>query len=207
MYKKYLKRIFDFVCSLLALIVFSPLLLIIALLVRIKLGSPVIYKQERPGLNEKIFKLYKFRTMNNKKNSDGILLPDIQRLTPLGEFLRNYSLDELPELYCIFKGDMSFVGPRPLLMKYLPLYNQEQRHRHDVKPGLTGLAQINGRNTSTWEERFKYDVKYVNNVGFYMDIKIILQTIVSVIRREGINSQVTTKFTMTEFLGSESEQK
>ena len=186
MYRKYIKRILDFILSLIALIVLSPVLLIVAILVRVKLGSPVIFKQERPGKNEKIFTLYKFRTMNDKKDENGELLPDSQRLTKFGKILRSTSLDELPELVNILKGDMSIVGPRPLLVRYLPFYTEEERHRHDVRPGLTGLAQINGRNTVNWEERFQYDLDYINNISFKEDTKIILRTVKKVIKRDDI---------------------
>lgn len=167
MYRLFIKRFLDFILSLLALIVLSPLLLIIAILVRIKLGSPVIFKQERPGLNERIFTLYKFRTMTDKRDSDGNLLPDEIRLTKFGKLLRSTSLDELPELVNMIKGDMSIVGPRPLLVRYLPLYNDKQKHRHDVRPGFTGYAQVNGRNAISWEEKFDLDIYYVNHVSFY----------------------------------------
>ena len=186
MYKKYIKRILDFVLSLIALIILSPIMVIIWLLVRIKLGKPAIFKQERPGLSEKIFTIYKFRTMTDEKDEDGKLLPDEERLTKFGEFLRSTSLDELPELINIVKGDMSIVGPRPLLVKYLPYYTEEEKHRHDVRPGLTGLAQINGRNTVAWSERLKLDVEYVNKVTLIGDLKIMLKTIKKVIKREDI---------------------
>lgn len=186
MYKKYLKRIFDICCALAAIIVFSWLYIIVAVLVRIKLGSPVIFKQERPGKNEKIFTLYKFRTMTDKRDEEGNLLPDDVRLTKFGRLLRKTSLDELPEAFNILFGHMSVVGPRPLLVSYLPYYTEEERHRHDVRPGLTGLAQINGRNTITWEEKFKYDIEYVNNVSFSNDVKIIWRTIFKFIKREDI---------------------
>ena len=176
MYRKYIKRILDFILSLIALIILSPILLVIAILVRIKLGSPVIFKQERPGLNEKIFTLYKFRTMTDKKDKEGNLLPDSERLTRFGKMLRSTSLDELPELINILKGDMSIVGPRPLLVEYLELYNEEQKHRHDVRPGLTGLAQVSGRNAISWEEKFNKDIEYINNITFIGDCKIILKT-------------------------------
>lgn len=202
MYRLFIKRFLDFILSLLALIVLSPLLLIIAILVRIKLGAPIIFKQDRPGLNERIFKMYKFRTMNNSKDENGNLLPDVIRLTKFGKLLRNTSLDELPELFNILKGDMSIVGPRPLLVKYLPLYNDKQKHRHDVRPGLTGLAQVNGRNATTWEKRFEYDVTYTKSVSFFGDIKIIFLTIKSVFKHEGIDSNTTTDYTMKEFEGS-----
>lgn len=189
MYKKYIKRIFDFSLSLLALIVLLPLMFILAVLVKIKLGSPIIFKQKRPGLNEKIFTLYKYRTMTNKKDKNGKLLPDHERLTKFGKFLRSTSLDELPELINILKGDISIVGPRPLLVEYLEYYNEEEKHRHDVKPGLTGLAQVNGRNSITWEEKFKQDILYTKNITFINDLKIILKTIVKVLKREGISQQ------------------
>ena len=164
MYRKFFKRFFDVLLSGCALILLSPVLLIVAVLVRTKLGSPVIFCQERPGKNEKIFKMYKFRSMTDARDENGVLLPDEVRLTRLGRILRSTSLDELPELWNILRGDMSIVGPRPLLVKYLPLYNEEQRHRHDVRPGLTGLAQVNGRNAITWEDRFIYDVRYVSRI-------------------------------------------
>jgi lipopolysaccharide/colanic/teichoic acid biosynthesis glycosyltransferase len=199
MYRKYFKRVFDFVCSLLALIVLSPVLLITALLVRIKLGTPVIFKQKRPGLNEKIFTLYKFRTMTDQKDDLGNLLPDEVRLTKFGKMLRSTSLDELPELWNILKGDMSVVGPRPLLEKYISLYSTEQRKRHLVRPGLTGLAQVNGRNEVSWEKKFQLDVEYTQHITFWSDIRIILQTVGNVFGGKGISS--TTSATMEEFLG------
>ena len=186
MYAKYIKRILDFVLSLIALIVLSPVMFVIYILVRIKLGSPVIFKQERPGKNEKIFTLYKFRTMTDERDEECNLLPDEQRLTKFGKILRSTSLDELPELINILKGDMAIVGPRPLLVRYLPCYTEEEKHRHDVRPGLTGLAQVNGRNAISWEERFKIDLKYVNNISFKEDIKIILETIKKVTKKEDI---------------------
>lgn len=201
-YEKFFKRLIDIICSLTTIILFWWLYLAIAVLVRIKLGTPVIFKQERPGKNEKIFKLYKFRTMTNEKDENGKLLPDMIRLTKFGKFLRSSSLDELPEIINILKGEMSLVGPRPLLVKYLPLYNEEQRRRHEVKPGLTGYAQANGRNTMSWEERFKMDIKYVDNITFYGDIKILLDTILAVLRHEGIDSSKTTTVTMEEFKGT-----
>lgn len=200
-YKFFVKRCLDFVLSLLALILLSPVLLIVAVLVRIKLGTPVIFKQERPGRNEKIFRMYKFRTMTDQKDSEGRLLPDEIRLTSFGKKLRSTSLDELPELFNILKGDMSIVGPRPLLVRYLPLYNERQRHRHDVRPGFTGLAQVNGRNSISWEEKFEWDIKYIQHITFLGDVKIILKTIKTVIRRDGISSE--TSVTMEEFKGSE----
>jgi lipopolysaccharide/colanic/teichoic acid biosynthesis glycosyltransferase len=198
-YEKYFKRPFDFIVSLIAFILLVPLLLVIAVLIRIKLGSPIIFKQERPGLNEKIFTLYKFRTMTDKKDEHGQLLPDSDRLTKFGKFLRSTSIDELPGLINIIKGDMSIVGPRPLLVEYLELYSTEQTKRHEVKPGLTGYAQIKGRNALSWDEKFKLDVIYVNNVTFRHDIAIILKTIFKVLRREGISS--TNSVTMEKFKG------
>lgn len=186
LYKKFVKRLLDIIISFVALVVLSPLLLVIAILIKIKLGSPIIFKQKRPGLNEEIFTIYKFRTMTNEKNENGELLPDELRLTKFGKFLRSMSLDELPELYNILKGDMSFVGPRPLSVKYLPYYNERERLRHSVRPGLTGLAQVNGRNRLSWEERFKLDVDYVENLTFINDIKIIQKTISVVFRRSDI---------------------
>lgn len=187
MYAKYIKRILDFVLSLLAIIVLSPLMLIVWILVRIKLGKPAIFKQQRPGKDEKIFTLYKFRTMTDKKDEHGKLLPDEQRLTKFGKMLRSTSLDELPELWNILKGDMAIVGPRPLLVEYLPLYNEEQKHRHDVRPGLTGLAQISGRNSISWKEKFNDDIKYIEKVTFLKDCKIVLKTVGKVLKREGIS--------------------
>ncbi len=186
MYKKYIKRMLDLILSLLALIILMPIMIIIWLLVRIKLGKPAIFKQERPGKDEKIFTLYKFRTMTDEKDENGELLPDSERLTKFGKILRSTSLDELPELINIIKGDMSIVGPRPLLVRYLPYYTEKERHRHDVRPGLTGLAQVNGRNTVDWDERLKLDVEYVRNCNFMNDVKIVLKTIKKVIKKEGI---------------------
>lgn len=200
-YEKYIKRILDFTLSLIALICLSPILLIVAILVRIKLGSPVIFKQKRPGKDEKIFTLYKFRTMTDEKDDNGDLLPDSQRLTKFGKFLRSTSLDELPELINIIKGDMAIVGPRPLLVKYLPLYNEKQKHRHDVRPGLTGYAQVNGRNAISWEEKFEDDLKYIENITLINDIKIILKTIKKVIKRNDISQE--NNATIEEFKGSE----
>lgn len=188
-------------CALLALIVLSPILLITAFLVRVKLGSPVIFKQERPGLNGKIFTLYKFRTMTDERDSEGNLLPDEERLTKFGKLLRSTSLDELPELLNILFGDIAVIGPRPLLVEYLPRYNAEQRRRHEVRPGLSGLAQVNGRNAISWEDKFKYDIQYVDHVTFLGDWKIIFQTILNVIKRDGINSE--TAATMEVFMGTE----
>lgn len=187
MYRKYMKRILDFLFSLLALIALSPVVLVVAILVRVKLGSPVIFKQQRPGLNEKIFTMYKFRTMIDKKDKFGELLPDSDRLTKFGKFLRSTSLDELPELWNILKGDMSIVGPRPLLIQYLELYSPEQKKRHLVRPGLTDLSALRGRNNVTWNDQFQHDLEYIKNISLLLDIKIILSTILVVIKREGVN--------------------
>ena len=200
MYKNFIKRILDIIFSFLALVILSPLLILTAFLIRIKLGEPVFFKQLRPGKNEKIFGILKFRTMTDAKDENGNLLPDEIRLTRFGQFLRSTSIDELPELLNILNGDMSIVGPRPLLVQYLERYNEEQKHRHDVKPGLTGLAQVNGRNGITWEEKFHYDLEYVKNITFYGDCKIIFQTVMKVFGREGISS--TTSVTMEEFKGN-----
>lgn len=189
MYAKYIKRILDFVLSLAALVVLSPILLITAILVKFKLGSPIIFKQQRPGKNEKIFTLYKFRTMTDKKDENGNFLPDSERLTKFGKFLRSTSLDELPELVNILKGDMAIVGPRPQLIKDMLFMTTEQRKRHMVRQGLTGLAQINGRNNITWEEKLNYDLKYIDNITFIGDIKIILKTIVKVFNKEDIATE------------------
>lgn len=199
-YEKYIKRLLDFTLSFLALIILSPVLLVTAVLVRIKLGSPIIFHQERPGKSEKIFRLYKFRSMTDECDENGNLLPDNERLTCFGKILRSTSLDELPELWNILRGDMSIVGPRPLLVKYLPLYNEEQRHRHDVRPGLTGWAQANGRNAISWEEKFKLDVWYVQHISFWVDVKVIFMTVKKVFCRDGISSE--TSVTMEEFSGT-----
>lgn len=187
MYAKCIKRILDFILSFISIIVLMPVMLIIATLVRIKLGKPVIFKQQRPGKSEKIFTLYKFRTMTDKKDEKGNLLADTKRLTKFGKALRSTSLDELPELWNILKGDMAIVGPRPLLVEYLPLYNEKQKHRHDVRPGLTGLAQISGRNTIGWEEKFEEDIEYIQNVNFVTDCKIVFKTVSKVLKKEGIS--------------------
>lgn len=200
-YEKYVKRLQDILLSLIALIVLSPVLLVTALLVRVKLGSPVIFKQKRPGLNGEIFTLYKFRTMTDAKDQDGNLLPDEVRLTKFGKLLRSTSLDELPELLNILFGDIAVIGPRPLLVEYLPRYNVEQARRHEVRPGLSGLAQVNGRNAISWEDKFKYDVEYVDHVTFLGDWKIIFQTIKNVLKRDGISSD--TSATMEVFMGTE----
>ena len=201
MYKRFVKHYLDFVLSLAALIILSPVLLLVAILVRCKLGSPILFKQERPGLHEKIFCMYKFRTMTDAKDADGNLLPDEVRLTKFGKLLRSTSLDELPELFNILKGDMAIVGPRPLLVQYLPRYNERQHRRHDVRPGFTGLAQVNGRNSISWQEKFEWDVKYVENVSFLMDLRIIVKTVKVVLKRDGISSE--TSATMEEFRGNE----
>ena len=200
-YERYIKRLLDFFISSLALIILFPVLSVTALLVRIKLGSPVIFRQERPGKDEKIFMLHKFRSMSDARDADGALLPDAERLTGFGKALRSLSLDELPELWDILRGKMSLVGPRPLLVKYLPLYSGEQRRRHEVRPGLTGWAQVHGRNLASWEERFAYDVDYVDNLSFALDMKIILMTVRCVLAREGISAQGSA--TMEAFRGTE----
>lgn len=201
MYQNYIKRILDIGCAVAALLVFCWLFALVALLVRIKLGSPVLFTQDRPGKDEKIFKLYKFRTMTDQRDGEGNLLPDEVRLTKFGRLLRKTSLDELPEALNILKGDMSVVGPRPLLVKYLPLYNETQRRRHEVRPGLSGLAQVNGRNACSWEEKFAYDVEYVDHISFFGDVKIILQTVKKAfVRAEGISAEGVA--TMEEFRGT-----
>lgn len=199
-YATYIKRPLDIVLSGLSLIILSPIFLIVAILVRIKLGSPVIFVQKRPGLNEKIFSMYKFRTMTSETDKDGKLLPDEIRLTKFGKMLRSTSLDELPELWNIFKGDMSIVGPRPLLVEYLPLYNEEQKKRHNVRPGLTGLAQVNGRNAISWEEKFRLDYRYINEISLKHDLIIFLLTIKKVFLKEGVSSD--THVTNEKFTGS-----
>lgn len=200
-YERYIKRPQDFCLSLMAVVVLSPVMGITALLIRKKLGSPVLFTQDRPGLNGKIFKIYKFRSMTNTKDKNGNLMPDEVRLNSFGKMLRATSLDELPELFNILKGDMAIVGPRPLLVRYLPRYNKHQARRHEVRPGFTGYAQVHGRNAISWEEKFDKDVYYVDHVSFLGDWKIIFQTIRTVLRREGISSE--TAATMEEFFGNE----
>lgn len=190
-YERFVKRFLDIFLSGMALIILSPTLLVTAILVRVKLGSPVIFCQERPGKDEKIFKLHKFRSMSDARDENGDLLPDEERLTGFGKKLRSLSIDELPELFDIFRGKMSIVGPRPLLVEYLPYYTENERHRHDVRPGLTGLAQINGRNTLTWEQKFAYDLEYVQRISFCEDIKILFRTVGKVLNRSGV--QVNTQ--------------
>lgn len=202
-YEKYFKRPLDLFCGLAAVIVFCWLYAVVAILVRVKLGSPVIFSQERPGKDEKIFKLYKFRTMTDERDENGELLPDDVRLTRFGRILRSTSLDELPEAINILKGDMSVVGPRPLLVEYLPRYNETQRRRHEVRPGLSGYAQVHGRNAVTWEEKFEMDVKYVDHISFLGDVKIVLATVKKAVAREGISGKNTA--TMEPFRGSEGD--
>lgn len=199
-YANFFKRLIDFILSACAIIVLGIPLLIVALLIKVKLGSPVLFKQRRPGKNGKIFEIYKFRTMTDERDANGNLLPDNERLTDFGKLLRSTSIDELPEILNIVKGDMAIIGPRPLLEEYLPLYNEEQAHRHDVRPGLTGWAQINGRNTISWEDKFKYDVEYVRNISFMFDLKVFFLTIKKVFVREGINA--SAEVTMDKFRGS-----
>lgn len=203
-YRKYGKRVFDLCLTVPAFVVLSPVMLVTAGLVAVKLGRPVLFTQERPGYKEKIFRMYKFRTMTDARNANGELLSDEERLTPFGEKLRSTSLDELPELLNILKGDMSLVGPRPLLVQYLPLYNKRQHKRHSVLPGITGLAQINGRNSISWEEKFEYDVQYAKHVTFFGDLKILFETVFKVLRREGINSENSA--TMEDFTGTPEER-
>lgn len=199
------KRLFDVIASAVLLIVLSPLMLVIAALVWANAGSPVIFKQVRPGLHGRPFTMYKFRTMTDARDENGRLLPDEQRLTKFGRFLRSTSLDELPELFNVLKGDMSLVGPRPLLMEYLPLYTPEQARRHEVRPGITGWAQVNGRNAISWEEKFKYDVWYVDNWSLWLDLKILFMTIVAVLRRNGISAEGHA--TMPVFRGQETQRE
>lgn len=203
-YQRYGKRVIDLCLSLVLLILFWWILAIVAVLVRVKLGSPVLFRQPRPGRDEKVFNLYKFRTMTDERDADGNLLPDEQRLTKFGSVLRSTSLDELPEVFNIVRGDMSIIGPRPLLVKYLPRYSAEQRRRHEARPGLTGLAQVNGRNSISWDEKFLYDVEYVDNVSLGLDASIFLRTILATLRRSGISAE--GEATMPEFMGDESKE-
>ena len=201
LYRKYIKRIFDIILSAVAIILLSPVYLVLYILVKKKLGSPVLFHQDRPGKDGRIFHMYKFRSMTDERDENGELLPDEVRLTSFGKKLRATSLDELPELFCILKGDMSIVGPRPLLVQYLPLYSERQSHRHDVRPGLTGWAQVNGRNTLTWPQKFEYDVEYTEKMSFLMDVKILFMTVANVLKREGISPEGAA--TMDFFKGEE----
>jgi len=205
MYIRFGKRFVDFLVSSLVLVVLTPLLLVVSIILLFKLGTPILFRQERPGLNGIPFTFYKFRTMTNERDSCGNLLPDLKRLTPFGRFLRKTSLDELPSLWNVLNGDMSIVGPRPLLVDYLDLYSPEQARRHEVKPGITGLAQVNGRNLISWEEKFEYDVYYVDNYSFLLDLKILLLTITKVFKRSGISHHGYA--TMPEFLGRKATKK
>lgn len=201
MYKKFLKRLFDFIISLFLLILISPIFFLTYIVVRICIGSPVVFKQKRPGKNEKIFTIYKFRTMTNQKDVSGKLLADEDRLLPIGKFIRKSSIDELPQLINVLKGEMSFIGPRPLLVDYLPLYTEKQKNRHLIRPGITGLAQVNGRNAISWEEKFEYDIYYSENLNFMLDVKILILTIKKVFLSEDINQK--DKATAERFNGSE----
>ena len=198
-----IKSIFDKILVLFLIILFSPIYIVVSLLIFFKMGSPILFRQKRPGYKEKIFGIYKFRTMTNEKDEFGNLLPDDKRLVGIGKFIRSTSLDELPQLFNVLKGEMSFVGPRPLLIEYLPLYNQKQKRRHDVKPGITGWAQVNGRNAISWEQKFDYDVWYVDNQSFWLDIKILWLTFLKVVKRSDISS--STSSTMEKFTGSKNE--
>lgn len=200
LYERFLKRVVDIICASMAIVILSPVLVVLFVLVRIKLGSPVIFKQERPGKDEKIFTLYKFRTMTDEKDEYGNLLSDDVRLTGFGQKLRSLSLDELPELFNILMGDLSIVGPRPLLPQYIPLYNEHQHRRHEVRSGLTGYAQVNGRNAISWEEKFDMDVYYVDHISFFLDVKIIIKTVMTVLKREGISGEGVV--TMEPFQGN-----
>jgi len=195
-----LKTLFDKILALLLIIIFSPIYIIVSILILVKMGKPILFRQQRPGLHEKIFGIYKFRTMTNEKDENGELLPDEERLVGIGKFIRSTSLDELPQLFNVLKGDMSFVGPRPLLIEYLPLYNERQKKRHDVKPGITGWAQVNGRNAISWEQKFEYDVWYVEHQSFWLDMKILWITFLKVVKRSDISSD--TAATMEKFEGN-----
>ena len=198
-----LKSLFDKTLALFLIILFSPIYIVVSLLIFFKMGSPILFRQKRPGYKEKIFGIYKFRTMTNDTDKNGNLLPDDKRLVGIGKFIRSTSLDELPQLFNVLKGEMSFVGPRPLLEEYLPLYNEKQKRRHDVKPGITGWAQVNGRNAISWEQKFDYDVWYVDNQSFWLDIKILWLTFLKVVKRSDISS--STSSTMEKFTGSKNE--
>lgn len=200
-YEAFFKRVIDFILGMLVLAILWPLYIVLAIMVRVKLGSPVLFKQDRPGKDEKIFKLYKFRTMTDERDANGELLPDDKRLTAFGSWLRRTSMDEVPEAFNIVKGDMSLIGPRPLLVRYLDRYNEEQHHRHDVRPGLTGYAQAHGRNAVSWEDKFKMDVWYTEHISFFCDVKVIVDTVKSVLKKDGISSESSA--TMEEFMGSE----
>ncbi|MDX4013032.1 undecaprenyl phosphate N,N'-diacetylbacillosamine 1-phosphate transferase [Aliarcobacter skirrowii] len=198
-----MKNLFDKTLALFLIILFSPIYVVVSLLIFFKMGSPILFRQKRPGYKEKIFGIYKFRTMTNEKDANGNLLPDDKRLVGIGKFIRSTSLDELPQLFNVLKGEMSFVGPRPLLEEYLPLYNEKQKRRHDVKPGITGWAQVNGRNAISWEQKFDYDVWYVDNQSFWLDMKILWLTFLKVVKRSDISS--STSSTMEKFTGSKNE--
>lgn len=200
-----MKRIFDVLLSSILLLIFSPIYIIVLLLIMFKMGRPILFRQKRPGLGGKIFGIYKFRTMTNEKDENGELLPDEQRLVGVGKFIRSASLDELPQIFNVLKGEMSFVGPRPLLIQYLPLYNEEQKRRHDVKPGITGLAQVNGRNAISWEQKFDYDVWYVDHQSFLLDMKILWLTFLKVVKRSDISQD--GQATMEVFKGSKNDNK
>ena len=205
MYRSLFKRVFDFILSLTAIIILSPVLLLLTVIGAFLMGGNPFFTQDRPGKDGKVFKLFKFKSMNNKRDERGELLPDEKRLTSYGQFIRNTSLDELPELINILKGDMAIVGPRPLLVRYLTRYNKTQARRHEVRPGLTGLAQVNGRNAISWEEKFRYDVEYVDNLSLMLDIKIILMTVLKVVKRDGISSESSA--TMEEFMGQQGKDE
>jgi len=194
-----IKRLFDIILAAMLIILFLPIYIIVSFLILLKMGSPILFRQKRPGLHEKIFSIYKFRTMTNEKDENGNLLPDAQRLVGVGKFIRSTSLDELPQIFNVLKGDMSFVGPRPLLIEYLPRYNNQQKKRHDVKPGITGWAQVNGRNAISWEQKFEYDVWYVEHQSFWLDMKILWMTFLKVVKRSDISSD--TAVTMEKFEG------